>query len=249
MQKFSNVARICKSFYKNHTYVKKVGHTSLFLFCIYWWTWKTNIYWKNWWSWPIKNQIILVLTMLHFFFFKLKKNTRRYYYFTPVYQKSWWYDLQFLRYRAWQSEASNFGSFYPLKNHKNQKFSKNKKIPRDIIILHMCTKNHNHMVYSSWGAEWDRQNFLLFWATFCPFTHLMIPKIKIFKKWKNAWRHYPLHICTINQYMIYMVPEIYGTTHISFYHFGPFFALSPPWQPRKSKCWKIEKNTHMMHGS
>ena len=29
---------------KNHTHVKKVGHTSEFLFGIYWWTWKTNNY-------------------------------------------------------------------------------------------------------------------------------------------------------------------------------------------------------------
>ena len=30
-----------------------------------------------------------------------------------------------------------------------------KKIAGDIIILHMCTKNHNHMRYSSWDMEWD----------------------------------------------------------------------------------------------
>ena len=29
---------------RNHTHVKKVGHTSEFLFSIYWWTWKTNNY-------------------------------------------------------------------------------------------------------------------------------------------------------------------------------------------------------------
>ena len=34
-----------------------------------------------------------------------------------------------------------------------------KKIAQDIIILHMCTKNHNHMRYSSWYTEWDKQNF------------------------------------------------------------------------------------------
>ena len=27
---------------KSHTHVKKVGHTSVFLFGIYWWTWKAN---------------------------------------------------------------------------------------------------------------------------------------------------------------------------------------------------------------
>ena len=31
-----------------------------------------------------------------------------------VYQKSWWYDLQFLRYRVWQTEIGNYRSFFPL---------------------------------------------------------------------------------------------------------------------------------------
>ena len=108
---------------KNHTHVKKVGHTSEFLLGIYWWTWKTTIYWKithkagctseflfgiywwtsknyslkNCWSGPIKNVRILIFTMLYFLK-KNKENTWSYRYFTPVYLKSWWYDLQFLRY-------------------------------------------------------------------------------------------------------------------------------------------------------
>ena len=28
---------------------------------------------------------------------------------------------------------------------------------------------------------------------------------------------------------------------MNLFHYGPFCALSPPWQPRKSKFWKIEK--------
>ena len=34
-------------------------------------------------------------------------------------------------------------------NPKNQNFTKMKKRPGDIIILHMCTKNYDHMMYSS----------------------------------------------------------------------------------------------------
>ena len=30
-----------------------------------------------------------------------------------VYQKSSWYDLWFLRYRVWQTEIGNYGSFFP----------------------------------------------------------------------------------------------------------------------------------------
>ena len=65
---------------------------------------------KNCSSGPIKNKIFLIFTMLQFFE-KIKKNTWRYHYFTSVYQKSWWYDLQFLRYRVWQTEIGIFRSF------------------------------------------------------------------------------------------------------------------------------------------
>ena len=58
-----------------------------------------------------------------------------------------------------------------------------------------------------------------------------------------------------------MVPEIWSATDRIFCHSGPFFALLPPYGPRKSKFWKNEKNTwryyhftnindsHMMYGS
>ena len=88
------------------------GGTNLrIVFSIYWWTWKTNIYLKNCWRWPIKNKI-LIFTMLHLK--KPQKNTRRYHYFLSVYQKSQWYDLQFLRQREWKTEIGNFGSFFSI---------------------------------------------------------------------------------------------------------------------------------------
>ena len=44
----------------------------------------------------------------------IKKNAWMYHYFTPVYQKSWWYDQQFLRYLFWQTEIGNYGSLFAL---------------------------------------------------------------------------------------------------------------------------------------
>ena len=41
----------------------------------------------------------------------------------------------------------------------------------------------------------------------------------------------------------YMVPEIQSEADRNFCHFGPFFALSPPWQPGKSKLLKNENTT------
>ena len=65
-------------------------------------------------------------------------------------------------------------------------FDKTKKFAGDIIILHMCTKNHNHMRYSSWDMEWDNF-FWSFLAIFCPYSplSLTIQKTKILKKWKK----------------------------------------------------------------
>ena len=60
-----------------------------------------------------------------------------------------------------------------------------KKALGDIIILHMCTINDNHLMYSSWNMEGDGQNLLSFWTVFCSFTPLKTRKIKIFIKWKT----------------------------------------------------------------
>ena len=65
-----------------------------------------------------------------------------------------------------QSETHDFLSFwtiflscYPPNKLKNQNFEKMKKISGDFIILHMCTKNHDHMMYASWDMECNRHNF------------------------------------------------------------------------------------------
>ena len=39
--------------------------------------------------------------------------------------------------------------FYLPKNLKNQNFEKMKKASGDVIILQMCTKNHDHVIYGS----------------------------------------------------------------------------------------------------
>ena len=72
----------------------------------------------------------------------------------------------------------------PCLQPKKSKFWKNEKMHGDIIILHMCTINDNHMVYASWNIEHDRQIFL-FWTVFCPFTLQTTWKIKILKKWRK----------------------------------------------------------------
>ena len=119
-----------------------------------------------------------------FFFLKKMKNTCRYHHQNLNYI----YDQQILRYRAKQTEISNFRSFLPFIPLKTPKIKilKNEEISRRYHILHMCTKIQNHMMYSSWDTHWDRQKLLLFWAIFCPFTSpLLTPNIKILKKWQK----------------------------------------------------------------
>ena len=67
----------------------------------------------------------------------------------------------------------HFGPFFallpppPLNNQKNQNFEKMKKKPGDIIILHMCTKNHDHMLYRFLDMAHNRCNcYFLVWAIF-----------------------------------------------------------------------------------
>ena len=49
----------------------------------------------------------------------------------------------------------------PPNNPENQNFEKMKKTPGDIIILHKCTINDNHMIYGSWDMKSTRQNFFV----------------------------------------------------------------------------------------
>ena len=105
--------------------------------------------------------------MLHFLK-QVKKNTSRYHY----------QNLDDMIYSSWDIEQNilklvilgHFLPFYPPKNPLKSKSWKMKKYTGDIIILYMGTKNHSHVMYGSWGTEWDRQNCLSFWGIFCPFT-------------------------------------------------------------------------------
>ena len=118
----------------------------------------------------------------------------------------------------------------PPSNSRNQSSENMKKKLGDIITLHMCTINDNHMMYGSWDMECGRHNFLSFWTIFCPYTPLTTPKIKIFNKWKKKTGDIIiLHKSTKIMIMCYTVPEIGRVTGVIFiFHFGLFFTLLPP---------------------
>ena len=77
------------------------------------------------------------------------KNTWIYHHCTLVYHKWRSYDAWFLKHGAWQTHffviLDHFFPFNPTDDHKNQNFEKMIATSGDIIILHMCTINDNHM--------------------------------------------------------------------------------------------------------
>ena len=78
----------------------------------------------------------------------------------------------------------NFLPFYPPNNSKNRNFEKLKKTPGDIIILHKCTINDNHILYGSWDMKHDGQDFVIldyFLPFYPPFPTTQ--KVKILKNW------------------------------------------------------------------
>ena len=134
--------------------------------------------------------------------------------------------------------------FYPTNNPKNQNFEKLKKMPWDIITLQKCAKNHNHMLYCSSDMACDRCNcYFSFWASFCPFTPRTTQKIKNLQKWKKCLKISSFYTSVPKIMSIcYTAPEAWHVTHnCHFFHFGLFFALLTPWQPKNSKLKKTKK--------
>ena len=110
-----------------------------------------------------------------------------------------------------------------------------KKIAGDIIILYMCTKNHNHMMYGSWDMECDRHNFLSLWTVFCP----MDPENQNFEKMKE----------TLEDIIILQISHKWQSYDIWFFRHGVqqtkcfdnldrFLPFYPP--PLPLTTWKIK---------
>ena len=104
----------------------------------------------------------------------------------------------------------HFGLYFsilppPPKQPKKWKIQKMKKKHVNIIILHKCTKNHDHMLCCSWDMLCDRCNcYFSFWVIFCPFNPLRAQKIKISKNEKVPGDTIILHKCAKNNnHMLY----------------------------------------------
>ena len=169
---------------------------------------------------------------------KKKKNTWRYNYFAPVYHTFLWYDLQFLRYRVWQTKISNYGSFFGLLPPPPPSL-KTKKIR---TLINKCLEISFYTCVHEWPL-WSRCLipeiwstidiiFCQFWTIFCLFTHPSIahwqPKKPRFENMKKMpGDNIILHTCPINKNLM-----ICGSWDMAldkiFSHFGQFFTLLPP---------------------
>ena len=118
----------------------------------------------------------------------------RYYHFTHLYHKWQSYDVWFVRYKVWQTGCfvilDHFLPFYPPNNPKYQNLEKVKKTPGDIITLHMCTINNNHMMYGSWDFKHNGQNILSFGQFFSHLPPKNTKNQNTEKMKKSTWRYY-----------------------------------------------------------
>ena len=132
-----------------------------------------------------------------------------------------------------------------------------KKFTGDIIISHMCTKNH--MMYGSWDTEWDRQNFLSFWGISWPFFHtpnpspsitLMILKIKILKKKHRKKRleilSFHTYICIINEDHMMCGSWNIRRDRQKCLSFWEVFCLFSPLTMQKIKILKFKKHLEIL---
>ena len=161
--------------------------------------------------------------------------------FIHVFQKWRSYDTWFLKCKVQQIEIfvimGHFLPFQPPLTIQKIKILKLKKTPGDIIILHICTINGNHMMYGSWDMECDRQNVLSFGQIFALLPPYGPGKSKFWKNEKRKKKNKTktpdniiiLHICTINDNHMYGSWDIERDRQI----FLSFWTIFCP--PPKSK--------------
>ena len=141
------------------------------------------------------------------------------------------YGSRFLWYGVRQTKffviLGHFLLFNPLMTCKMLK--KNEENLGDMILLHMCIINDNHicMVPQVWTAT--GRIICHFGPYFALFTLLMSQKIKFWKTEKKILEILAFYICVPLTRIIWcMLPEIWSSTDIICCHFRVFFALLPP---------------------
>ena len=130
--------------------------------------------------------------------------------------------------------------FCPFSPLTNQNFNI-EKTPGDIIILHNCTINDNHLMYGSWDKEHNRYNFLSFWTVFCTFAPYGPRKSKKILKWKKHLKTLSIYRHKWQSYDVWFLR--YGVQQTESFvilgHFLPFYPLTT----QKNKILKKSENS------
>ena len=108
-------------------------------------------------------------------------------------------DVWFLWYGVRQTEffviMDRFLHFYLPMDTKNQNYEKLKKALADVILLHMCPKDHDHMLYCSLDMACKRFNYFLLWVNFYSFTSLTARRYHHFTKvYQKSWSYATLFL-------------------------------------------------------
>ena len=159
-----------------------------------------------------------------------------------------------MMYASWDMECDrifcHLGPFFAtytthVKNLKNQHFEKMKKITGDMITLHLCTTNDNHMMYASRDMEHDRQNFLSFRAIFATLAHSQPEKSKFWKNEKNTWIYHHFTLLYHKQQSCDVWFLRYGAERQNFWSFWTiFYFLFTLLTTRKINILKKWKKCH-----
>ena len=114
----------------------------------------------------------------------------------------------------------------------------------DIIILHKCTKTHDHILSCSWDMACGRYNYFSFWAIFCPFTPLTTQKWKFQKKnERNVWRYHFLTQLYQKSWSYVLLFLRYSTWQMQllFFGLGYFLPFYPTNSPKNENFKKMKK--------
>ena len=135
-------------------------------------------------------------------------------------------------------------SFYPPNYLENQNCEKTEKASRDVIISHLCTKNHDPVIYSYSDMECDRQVFVIL-GHFLFLPHYWPRKLKLGgKNVKNTQKYYPFtHV--YHKWRSYDVWFLgYWGHHVELLRFfGLFFALFLPNNLENQNFEKMKKTS------
>ena len=118
----------------------------------------------------------------------------------------------------------------------------------------MCAINQDHMMYGSWDMKCNRKNFFVILGDFFPFyspNSLKNENINYNNKKKEkkaAGDIIILHKCNKNRdHLLYCSWDMAHDGCNFYFHFGLYFSLLLPWQPKNENFKKMRKNSWRYH--